>query len=812
MAKSPSVAFRWIPEDDLLLKNAVECGASLEALAKGAVQFSRRFTLRELRDRWHSLLYDPDISGQSSAHMFEHEISGFNPSSKFIKSENNLKGNKEISQKRKLESIRRKYYAMRKKFRCDFFNNSDLGLFEPDPCEFSGRGADFQKQVTLDGHSMGRDCILVDSISDDLRLQEEDLDILRHAFPETVRDIAAASDTTNVSQTLCPHSIEENYTARMLGRYGFDENVSPSLPGTGKNILNADAENRNGSLALQQCSRNENTRNVSVEFEGLQFKTTKADDYSFQEIAFTSEQPHLRHLRVQDISAPPVPRMCLQDVDQVSNDMLHDSVDGQGNASAVHTVEFADPDSLLNLSNENEILLMDVDEMHAEDQHCSNKMFPVIQDSHIDNEENDAVVNIEAPTVSETNFTISPTASPVVLEATASSARGEQQINRHSVVNVSSKSSDITELSDGQIYCTLNSEDTEIPCNDDIFLLIHPSTSFGSSVTQPDLRGSVGESSAAHGKNYEQNFNFPTKSKDCMSAFEGTQKVEVHRSPKSHSTDQFVGFSAKTQMADSRTNTLLPGFSYKANGDPSKGGLAHVISNTPSNRLTEKEVAGVAVRVRDSPATVAFPESVANSSGSDQEETLIDAEVPYFSDIESMILEMDLDPYEQDSVLTRQATSYMCDDTKRTIIRLEQGARSCLQRVMMSQGALAVLYGRHLRHYIRKPEVVLGRSTDDVDVDIDMREEGRANKISRRQAIIKMEADGSFFLKNLGKSPVSVNGMTIETGEFLSLGSSCLIEIKGMSFMFEINETYLKQYLVNFGQKHKKSIKFERFA
>lgn len=40
-----------------------------------------------------------------------------------------------------------------------------------------------------------------------------------------------------------------------------------------------------------------------------------------------------------------------------------------------------------------------------------------------------------------------------------------------------------------------------------------------------------------------------------------------------------------------------------------------------------------------------------------------------------------------------------------------------------------------------------------------------------------MEADGSFFLKNLGKSPVSVNGMTIETGEFLSLGSSCLIEV-----------------------------------
>ncbi|XP_075489593.1 uncharacterized protein LOC142528430 [Primulina tabacum] len=813
MAKAPPVAARWIPEDDLLLKNAVEGGASLEALAKGAVQFSRRFTLRELRDRWHSLLYDPDISGQSSAHMFELEISGFNPSSKFVRSDNNLKGNKEISQKRKLGSIRRKYYAMRKKFRSEFFSNSAFSLFEPDALEFSGHGADFQKRVTLDGDSMGQNCILGDSISDDLRLQEEDLDILRHAFPETVRDITAASDTTNVSRILCPRSVEENCPKGMLGRYGFDKNVSPSLRGTGNNMLNANIENRNGSFTLKHCSRNENTGNVSVELEGLPFKTTKSDDYSFQEIAFASEQPHLRHLRVQDISAPPLHDMCLQDVDQVSDDMLHDNANGQGNRSAVHTVEFADPDSLLNLSNESEILLMDVEEMHAEDQHCSSNITPVIQDSHIDYQENHLpLVNIEALTVSETNFTLSPTVNPVVLEATATSSPGEEQINPQSVVNVSSKSSDITELSDGQIFCTLNSEDTEIPCNDDIFLLIHPSASFGSSVTQPDLRSSVGASAAAHGKNYEQVFNLPTKSNDCMNAFGGPQKVGIHRSPESLPIDQLVGFSAKIQMNDSRTNTLLPGFAYKVNGDPGKGGLVHTISNTPSNRLTEKEVAGVAIRVRDSPSTVTFPESVDNSSGSDQEESLIDAEVPYFSDIEAMILEMDLDPYEQDYIITRQATSYMCDDTKRTIVRLEQGARSCLQRVMISQGALAVLYGRHLRHYITKPEIVLGRSTEDAYVDIDLRKEGRANKISRRQAIIKMEADGSFFLKNLGKSSMSVNGMTIETGQLLSLSCSCLIEIKGMSFMFEINERYVKQYLVNFGQKNKKSIKSEQLG
>ncbi|KAK1353461.1 hypothetical protein POM88_052596 [Heracleum sosnowskyi] len=34
----------WIPEDDLLLKNSIEAGASLEALAKGAVKFSGALT------------------------------------------------------------------------------------------------------------------------------------------------------------------------------------------------------------------------------------------------------------------------------------------------------------------------------------------------------------------------------------------------------------------------------------------------------------------------------------------------------------------------------------------------------------------------------------------------------------------------------------------------------------------------------------------------------------------------------------------------------------------------------------------------
>ncbi|KAK6150582.1 hypothetical protein DH2020_015514 [Rehmannia glutinosa] len=754
MATVPTVSIQWDPEDDLLLKNAVEAGASLESLAKGAIQFSRRYTLRELRERWHSLLYDPDISAQASDHIFELEISGVNPVSKFSRSENNFTGNKEISKKRRYESIRKKYYAMRKKFRSEFFSNSDLGFFEPNPHEFIGHGADFQNQVTRGDNPLGQNCMIGDSISDHLGLQEEDLDILRHAFPGTIRDIAVAS---NVSQAGCPNSFEENCRNGIMGGYGFDENVTSS-----------------------------------------------------------SDQPHLRHWRtMEDVSAPSVPvSMSLQDTDQVVEDMIPNDVEVKENSSAVYTGEFADPDSLLNLSNEDDILLVDVDEKHAENKCRIDTIDSVIQESNKDGQENDIVkVEPETVTLSEASSVPAPIANASPLEVAASFVHQDRQMNCQPEVDVPSKSAsscDLTELCHGKICCTLNTEDTEIPCNDDIFLLIHPSMSFGSSATQPNTTVSM---NACHDKDIEQEVNLLTKGKDSTKGCLWPQTVGLHGLPSVHT----LAGAAKTEIHDSRTQALLPGFANKTTGDSSKARSLYAIPKLCSSSLAAKAVAGVDMKVGDKPATVTeiirsteagsgknpLPESLVEDSVSDHEESQIDDDVPYFSDIEAMILEMDLDPYDQDSHSIRQVPSYQYDDTKRTIIRLEQGARSCLQRAMTSQGALAILYGRHLRQYIRKPEVLLGRSTDEVDVDIDLRKEGRANNISRRQAIIKMEADGSFFLQNLGRSLVLVNGTTVATGQLMNLSSSCLIEIKGMSFVFEINQGYVRKHLGNFCLKNK---------
>ncbi|XP_011090415.1 uncharacterized protein LOC105171097 [Sesamum indicum] len=822
MATVPSVSIQWIPEDDLLLKNAVEAGASLEALAKGAVQFSRRYTLRELRERWYSLLYDPDISAQASAHIFELEISGISPAaSKLNRSENNFTGNKEVSQKRKLESIRRKYYAMRKRFRSEFFSNSDLGFFEPNPHEFSGPGADFHKQVMLDGSPLGQNCMLGDNIPDHLGLQEEDLDILRHAFPETIRDIAVASGATNVSQAGCSNSFEDNRQNKIMGRYGFDENVTSSIT-EGRN-LEVNIKNRKSALTLRKNSIHENPNDPPVGFEGRQqFSAPNSDGFSsFQTMVFASDQPHLRHWRgTQDVSASVPVSMSLQDTAQVAEDMIPNDVEGKESSSAVYAGEFADPDSLLNLSNEDEILLVDEDEKHAENKCCIDDVSSVLEGSNKDGQRNDvAKVEQETGTVPQASLAPDPTENPAALVA-VSSVDGDQQINHNPEVVVPSKStlaSDFTELSNGKICCTLNTEDTEIPCNDDIFLLIHPSTSFGYSATQPVTTVSKNACAAAHEKDNAQAVNLSMKAKDSTKVLGWPQKVGMHSLPESRSVHPLVGGASKTEIHDSTPQALLPGFVNTTIGDSSKGRSLYAIAKVSSDSLADKEVQGVDMKVRDNPTTVTetmrstetgfartpLPESAADSSVSDPEESLIDDDVPYFSDVEAMILDMDLDPYDQDSHISRQVPSYQYDDTKRTIIRLEQGARSCLQRAMTSQGALAILYGRHLRHYIRKPEVLLGRSTDDVDVDIDLRKEGRANKISRRQAIIKMEADGSFFIRNLGKSSLSVNGTTVATGQLLNLSSSCLIEIKGMSFVFEINQGYVRKHLGSFCVRNK---------
>lgn len=53
------------------------------------------------------------------------------------------------------------------------------------------------------------------------------------------------------------------------------------------------------------------------------------------------------------------------------------------------------------------------------------------------------------------------------------------------------------------------------------------------------------------------------------------------------------------------------------------------------------------------------------------------------------------------------------------------------------------------------------------------------------KALIKLDADGSFIIKNLGKRSIFLNGKEIATGQARGLGASSVIEVTVFPFYFK---------------------------
>lgn len=102
---------------------------------------------------------------------------------------------------------------------------------------------------------------------------------------------------------------------------------------------------------------------------------------------------------------------------------------------------------------------------------------------------------------------------------------------------------------------------------------------------------------------------------------------------------------------------------------------------------------------------------------------------------------------------------------------------------------LAVLRGRLVRYLMRSREITLGRCTKDSLVDVDLSLEGPSGKISRKQALIKLTANGEFIITNVGKSAFHVDSKPV-------LGNLCcaklfnnsVVEIAGLRFVFLVNQ------------------------
>ncbi|XP_059439322.1 uncharacterized protein LOC132171924 isoform X1 [Corylus avellana] len=701
MAAIASVS-QWNPEDDLLLKNAVEAGASLEALAKGAVRFSRKFTVRELRDRWRSLLYDPDVSAEASARMVEHELSFTGNAPTVLRRRSVIEA---PPGKRKAESVREMYSAMRKRLSSNqVFQPFDLGFLHED--DRISDGGDCQKRVKF-GY-------------------DEPLSMIGDHI----------EDRSGFRSVVSANAIVNNESEFVFERK--DTNTNPTL---GDNIVD--------------------------EFGN----SSDAEDIG------PSDMPIWK--TIEDVSAPAMPiSMSVGDKDQPEAEtlMLPEDDDSEPILKVGDFVDLSD--CLLNLANEDGILLVDEDGKDAVNNSLNSILLsPFSSNVHDDN---------DVPNVCEPQRLVLNTGLDVD-DDRSQSGRGDQHGACSSEVDMAMSISVPEEERD----CTLNTESTEIPCNDNICLPI-------SSAFSPM------PSSSTHQRNGEQGMSLKKKGENPTQSF--TRMVGLDTVPESSPKHPIVGFGVKPRSSGGNGLAVGSKEITVVHVDPSQ---ARSVSATPKSAID----GALKIEETSAPATVrehamlhaqqgsTFLEAEANTPTVELEESDSDCDIPCFFDIEAMILEMDLCPDDQDSYISREVSRYQHEGTKRRIIRLEQCSRSSMQRAIASQGALAILYGRHLKQYIKKTEVILGRATIDSEVDINLGEEGRANKVSRRQALIKMEQDGSFFLKNLGKSSIFLNGKEVARGQRLSLNSGSLIEIREMAFVFEMNHKSVRRYLANAAKK-----------
>ncbi|XP_015577026.1 uncharacterized protein LOC8275810 [Ricinus communis] len=841
----------WIPEDDLLLKNAVEAGASLESLAKGAVQFSRKFTVRELQERWHSLLYDPIVSAEAAFHMIEFERSASTLPSKFSKS-GNSKESKSVSGKRKAESIRNCYYALRKRIRNEPFNTMDLSfLIAPTDSNFIGN----------EDEPFSGNCILEDPVSTHFGLQGTNLDIMHHSFPEIGDDASA-------------HALHAQFQNTIGEDYPVEQDiVHEEIPHIhGENICHT----RNRSMIEEFSGRKElpvDTDQVHEcsNFDGDHVFSSPIPDcaVSFHNLDYSSPLPEMPMWRTVEGVSPPrimhtgdtfslpcnddTKNTCLSEYDVHGESSLKLEIPSEEmkNVNASTEGYLAElSNSLLNFTNEEELLFTDVDGKDAIDKSYYDGLSSLLLNSPND------ISQERMPDITEPDSSLTP--DYIVNQCGAS--HGELDEDRGSDTGdvIGHSEVQLPELCVEVIICTLNTEDPEIPCNDDIVFTNHLRPKSFSSVARRNFQDS-GKSNSSTVKEFSNN---PKTSEGGPILVQR----DVVNPGQSHLSSQMIRSQVKPEIGshhpvgDHGNKFDLPSSSFThmnkgiAYGGSSKNGSMEILvaakpkEETPEvvpvkhfnhnsvDSSIEKPVFGPdsykchahtdACGLKqdpDAPARIqnhqpahaklvsaenAASEQVVNYPVSDPEEPPIesDDDIPYFSDIEAMILDMDLDPEDQDLYLSEEVSRYQHEDTKRVIMRLEQGAQSYMQRAIALQGAFAVLYGRRSKHYIKKSEVLLGRATEDVIVDIDLGREGRANKVSRKQATINLDKSGSFHLKNIGKCSISVNDKEMAPGQSLSLTSSCLIEIRGMPFIFETNQACVKQYLDGTMQKNQTQV------
>ncbi|OMO87491.1 hypothetical protein CCACVL1_09001, partial [Corchorus capsularis] len=767
----------WIPEDDLLLKNAIEAGASLESLAKGAVQFSRKFTVRELQDRWHSLLYDPVVSDEASSRMIDFERSASTLPSKSSRT-GNTKDNKSLPEKRKSESVRSCYSALRKRIRNEPFNPIDLSfLIAPNDGNYG-----------IQDEPLPGNCMLGIPIADHFGVQETNMDIMHCSFPELLADDGAATrdgcTTDDFQATIqkqdddgCPsepvnihkegtHILEEDQFLVENGS-GIEELHQPKeLPV--HSLFEANDLILKSSSTFDQMNNNPET--ICSEFEGNQVFNSPIvecgmsiwrSDEGLSASAIPAGDGH-GETDLHEGNIYPLPG---DNVAQCNHASGNDVVGADSKfESEIPCMELENQTAntegyLVEITNtlmNDEPFFMDDNAKDVIDKSYFDGLSSLLASSPT-NDGQDQMPDVIDVVTSETPDNLATVSCSYLGEldkvAGSCTVDGPESCNSDVLMlsSASTSASQFPELTNGIICCMLNTEDPEIPCNDDIVfpeqVLSSTRQSFkeGSNQLSASVKDFSGGQKTSEGSALlVQRDKRDTGQSDGVSQMKGSQvmpemgqlhpvskcRVKCEDSPcVAPRSDGFLAngsaqIDARNAGEGTLPSTLPKEKSEEIMGKPLNHGSADSFIEKPTpcsvghnsvppvNSSSIKQ--GVdAAETKDKQAlsadvvslNVISPEPVVDHPPPDLEETPVEGDegVPYFSDIEAMILDMDLDPDDQD-LCDQEVLRYQHEDTKRAIIRLEQSFNSYMQRAIASHGAFAILYGRHSKHYIKKPE------------------------------------------------------------------------------------------------------------
>ncbi|KAG6412275.1 hypothetical protein SASPL_124949 [Salvia splendens] len=700
-------------------------GASLESLAKGAVQFSRRYTVHELQDRWVSILYDPVVSEEASAH---------------------------ISVKRRSESVRKHYYPMRKRICIEPLYMMDCNL-APGPG---------YSNFTDGNEFSSADCKVGNSAPTILGAQGPGYSI-RPPPSAKFRPHAAESTGNGITPAF---SGVQNHGQEGLGGenvsndlpYRYEENISltgdcSEIPGFGQ------------SEDLPPCNL--------FEAEGL---VNQASAYA--------------DLQLSDAFLVP----------QTANES-----DALGCGDGPSNLEFETPlsrdgtidltsrtqdylEELFDLSNEEGLLYMDNDGKEDIEKSYLDGLSSLLLDSSSQCDLSGSGLG-EAAVVADGHLVDRS-------DTLDGGSYNEDLRDQQEVADVQVSASGVTlkvcpEYCNGVIWCTINTEDPNIPSNEDVFLPYR----------FPSLTDSSGSHWALHDpsylgsssvKNFSSNSNangghVVMKNTHTYSPVPSGRMGQFHPSDAAPREAWNSDNPHNVSLASVDANNVITG----VKGGPTEMGqvdcIAEILNNGSSN-------VGMSFQYTD------VPKAIDHSLLSDHGELLSENEsdVPYFSDVEAMILGMDLDPDDFDLYTNPEVQRYQLEETKRTIIRLEQSADAFRQRARLCSFIwpfLKTFNKETLGCSSSFIEVLMGRATDDIKVDIDLGREKHGGKISRRRATKKMDMYGTFHLTNLGRTPGYINGKEVSPGQSLGLISGCLIEVRGLSFVFETNRKAVKQYM-----------------